>query len=217
MSASERIQEQKDVALASVKTLLEKDGKELPKQAEINISNKVKELDGLVGGGIQNIFGAISGGFGSLISNVTNAISSLDFTQLSSSISNLSSQFESALGSLESNLNNVKDEELNNRVDKQASESDPYEDGYGILTYTELTKLKNEVSEGKHKKDTILKLESTRAYYVVVLNNGVFTTITLFNYNMLRKRLGEEELKPSGSVEISSINNVKNYVGTIKK
>ena len=218
MRASERLQEQKDVALASSKIAIEKAGKELPTQAELNISNKVSELSSITGGG-GNLFSSISGGFKSLLSNALGSISSLSQFNPSGLIdsTNISNLFESASSSIDSLVDSVKQEEIDNRVDYQATKTEPFIDDNGVTTYYSLELLRADVSSKKYAEEKVLKLDSTRAYYVVRNVSSVFLIITLFNHNLERKRKQLDPLVPKGAVERDQIAGVKIFEGPVKK
>ena len=220
MSASSRLQEEKDIALASSKIVLEKEGLKLSEQAELNISNKVENLDSITGGGIGGLFGAISGSLGGLLSNALSSISSLaGFSPAAaSSVADVSNQFKSSSDSITSLVDQTRAEDLNNRVDKQATINDPYTDDYGIVTYKDSHLMLTDIIARKYSDGTVLKYELTRAYYVAVESNeGKFFRLTLFNYNMLLKRRGEPQIEPKGAVEKNIIEGVKIFEGPIKK
>ena len=218
MSASSRLQEEKDIALASSKIALEKQGLKLSDQAELNISNKVEDLDSITGGGIGGLFGAISGGFSSLIGNALSSISSLAgfAPSLTDAISSASEAFSSQSDSIASLVDETKAEDLNNRVDKNATILDPYRDQFDVITYKDFQLMQTDIANRKYSDGTVLKNERTRAYYVAVeANNGRFFSLTLFNYNKLRKRNNEPLLVPAGAVFANTIDGVKQYEGKI--
>ena len=218
MSASSRLQEEKDIALASSKIALEKDGRKLSEQAELNISNKVEDLDSITGGGIGGLFGAISGGFSSLLSNALSSISSLAgfAPSAAAAISSASEAFSSQSDSIASLVDQTKAEDLNNRVDKNATILDPYRDQFDVITYKDFQLMQTDIANRKDSDGTVLKNEKTRAYYVAVeANNGKFFSLTLFNYNKLRKRNNEPQLVPTGAVFANTIDGVKQYEGKI--
>lgn len=218
MRASDRLQEQKDIALASSKIAIKKAGKELPKQAELNISNKIDELNSITGG-ISGLFSSISGSFSSLLGSALSAISSI--TQFNPSntnaLTNINSLFASASTSINSLVDNVKQEEIDNRIDTQAVKVEPFIDDHGVTTYYSLELLKSDVSEKKYTEEKVLKLHSTRSYYVVRSVNSTCLTITLFNHNLERKRKQLEPIIPKGAIETNIIAGVKIFEGKVKK
>ena len=218
MSASSRLQEDKDVALASSKKLLEKEGLELPQQVDLNIGNKVGDLSSIVGGGVGGLFGSIGGSFDSLVGDTLKSVQNFDISSISDAISGISDGFASALSGLSKGLDTTKEEELNDRVDTQAAVTDPYIDSYDVITYKDFTLMLEDIIARKYADGTVLKYEKTRAYYVAVKgDNGVFYRFTLFNYNKLKKSRKEPLIQPKGSVETNIINGVKIFEGTIKK
>ena len=222
MSASERLQEDKDRAFTSTKKTLEKDGKILPAQAEANITNNVDNIEQVISSSISNISNALGNitSFANSLSNSLNqslnSIAASLTSSLTQAVDQLTQQFQSSLDSIVNDLEQTKNEELENREDKQAAKVDPFQDDYGVTTYTSFDNLVNDISDKKYSDGTVLKLEGTRAYYVVVRKDTKFTHITLFNHNLNRMRNGLAPVQPKGSVSTKKVSGVNIYEGQIK-
>jgi hypothetical protein len=119
MSASKRLQEQKDVALASVKETLEKSGKILPTQAELNIGNKVGDLTSLVDSSIGNVLGSITGGLGSLVGGITGGLG-----DLTSGLGDLTGGLTSGLSGIADSVTGAFDNLVNDTINSVTGQLD---------------------------------------------------------------------------------------------